>query len=165
VFWILKYLRTAGDNFHAVVPGRLYRSATPTPSRLRRWRKQYGIQTWLDLRLPSDSTYRDPEWFPAQCAAARDVGITRISLPMSDRTPTSEEQARLILDVLTDRPKHPILVACQGGRHRAGQAVALYRVRVQGWPPQRAIAEAERHGYYDHGHREFGAGLRRLLGL
>ena len=60
--WIWTYLRTAGSNFHEVVPGRIYRSATPSPENLEKYRRKFGIKTWLDLRMPKD--HRDPVSLP-----------------------------------------------------------------------------------------------------
>src|SRR3954454_9519239 len=39
-----------GDNFHAVVPGELYRSAQPTPELITDYHVKYGIKTVINLR-------------------------------------------------------------------------------------------------------------------
>jgi protein tyrosine/serine phosphatase len=43
-------LRTVWTNFHAVVPGVLYRSNHPTPGNLRRFVREKGIKTVINLR-------------------------------------------------------------------------------------------------------------------
>src|ERR671922_1591104 len=39
-----------GPNFHAVVPGAVYRCAQPSGPRLERWVRRYGIRTVVNLR-------------------------------------------------------------------------------------------------------------------
>lgn len=41
---------TASGNFHAVIPGEVYRSAQPLGAALARYRNEYGIRTVLNLR-------------------------------------------------------------------------------------------------------------------
>jgi len=175
--WIWTYLRTAGDNFHEVVPGVLYRSATPSPENLEKWRRKYKIAVWLDLRQAEDfdGDRRTPtdktRFFERQMGVCRYLGIERVWLPISDRRPTSDESVRSIMYTLERAStERPVLVACQGGRHRTGLAIALYRMRVQGWPattPDKkgAFDESEKRGFYDRGHEEFGKRFRQLLGL
>lgn len=171
--WIWTYLRTSGANFHEVVAGRIYRSATPSPENLEKWQRKYKIATWLDLRLaedfdgdrrtPSDKT----RFFERQMQVCRHLGIERVWLPISDRKPTSDESVRAIMQVLeAATTERPVLVACQGGRHRTGLAIALYRMRVQGWSAEDAFDEAKKRGFYDdRGHEEFGKRFRQLLGI
>lgn len=176
--WIWTYLRTSGPNFHVVVPptiapdgtktGGIYRSATPSPGNLAQWREQYGIRTWIDLRMPAD--YSDNSKFAAQCAAARTFGITRVSAPCSDREPMPDSTIDVVLGMLTTPGLQPVLIACAGGRHRTGLLVALYRMRVQGWPAETkdkkgAFDEAKHCGFYPDGHERFAAHFRKLLGL
>ena len=159
--WIWTYLRTAGDNFHTVVDGVLYRSATPSPENLEKWQRKYKIATWLDLRMPKD--YEDASFFAAQCATAKWHGIQRISLPLDDFGVVTDEQLRVGLEILQDATKFPILFGCRGARHRAGLLCALYRMRVQGWSGEKALEEAKRCGYYRHGHERFDDRFMELL--
>src|SRR5262245_46726283 len=39
-----------GPNFHTVLPGRVYRTAQPSPDRLERLVRGYGIRTVINLR-------------------------------------------------------------------------------------------------------------------
>lgn len=161
--WIWTYLRTSGDNFHEVVPGRIYRSATPSPENLEKYRRKFGIKTWLDLRMPKD--YRDSSFLAAQCAIAKRLGIERISLPLDDFGVVSDEQIRVGLEILTDESRQPLLFGCKGNRHRASLLCAMYRMRVCGWTAEQAMEEAENCGYYPNGHRTFDKRFRQLLGL
>ena len=164
------YLWSSGANFHVVVPrtadgrGGLYRSATPSPGNLARWSEEYGIKTWIDLRMPSD--YSDHSFFTAQCTAARTFGINRISAPCSDRLPLPDSTIDVVLALMQDESKYPMLIACKGGRHRAGAMVALFLKRVLGWSGERAYADAKKTGgYYPNGHKAYDKHFRYLLGL
>lgn len=162
--WIWTYLRTAGDNFGVVVPGRLYRSATPSPGNLAKWKGELGIKTWVDLRMPKDYI-GSHSYFSAQCATAKKLGIERISLPLDDFGVVSDEQIQVWLDIACDETRLPILVGCRGARHRAGLLCAMYRMRVQGWSGEAALKEAVRRGYYRHGHETFDDRFMDLIGM
>lgn len=162
--WIWAYLRTAGSNFHEVVPGKIYRGATPSPGNLAEWSERYGLRTWIDLRMPSD--YKDSSAFAAQCTAARTFKIERISAPCSDRLPLPDATVDVVLELLQDETKYPLIIACNGGRHRAGAMIALYRKRVCGWSGEQAYAEAKKvGGYYPNGHETYDKHFRYLLGI
>ena len=48
---------------------------------------------------------------------------------------------------MSTNPKNsPCYVHCEAGKGRTGVAVASYRMAVEGWPPQKAIAEAAKFG-------------------
>ena len=161
--WIWTYLRTSGDNFHEVVPGRIYRSATPSPENLEKYRRKFGIKTWLDLRMPKD--YRDSSFLAAQCAIAKRLGIERISLPLDDFGVVSDEQIRVGLEILTDESRQPLLFGCKGNRHRAGLLCAVFRMRIMGWTAEDVLKEAIHCGYYRHGHRAFDDRFMDLIGM
>lgn len=161
MLWILRYLKTAGDNFHEVVPGRIYRSATPSPENLERWYRKYGIRTWIDLRLPSDwdgdkrTTTDKHRFFNDQVAACKQLGIKRISLPCSDRLPMPDATIQTFLGYLADESNDNILFGCKGNRHRAGMLCAVFRMLVHGWSKKQAMKEAVHAGYYRRGHEKF----------
>ena len=159
---IYRYLKSAGSNFHEVERGRLYRAATPSPCSLARWQADFGIKTWIDLRIPSDYA-TNSTFFEDQCSSARRLGIKRISLPCSDKAPMSDWQIDVGLSLLTDKGKFPILFGCKGNRHRAGMLCAVYRMRVCGWSKEKAMEECYKCGYYPEGHREFDKRFMEVL--
>lgn len=159
------YFRSRRPNFAVVVPGRMFGSATPTPENLAKWKTQYGLRAWIDLRMPKDYD-GDASFFAAQCAAARELEIKRISFPLDDFGIISDEQVAVAISLMDDPKLWPTLWACRGGRHRRGIMVALFRTRIQGMAGERAYEEAEDvGGYYASGHRTFDKRFRQLLGL
>ncbi|MCT7374506.1 dual specificity protein phosphatase family protein [Chelativorans salis] len=114
-------------NFHTVIPGELYRSATPTPERLERYHDLHGIKTIVNLRGHDD----DEPWFVSEVATARKLGIAHRDFPMSaDRELTFERAAKLI-NLLKEAEK-PILIHCKAGADRSGLISALYMFAVAG---------------------------------
>ena len=54
------------------------------------------------------------------------------------------------LKLVTDPAKQPVFVHCKHGADRTGLVVAAYRIVVQGWPKQDAIAEMTDGGFGHH---------------
>jgi hypothetical protein len=83
------------------------------------------------------------------------VGMHYLSVPIIDNTaPTRVE----MLDFLAflRRPEHqPAYVHCEAGKGRTGVAVAIYRIAMEGWTPEAALAEAERFGLRIPAQRNF----------
>ena len=166
------YLRTMGANFHEVVEGRLYRGATPEPKNLKKWHAKYNIRTWIDLRQPSDCGFGSPtptdrtRLFAAQVRMCKELGIDHIRIPISDREPTEDydiTRCLRLMDKGTD--DESVFVACQGGRHRAGQMVALFGQRFLGWNEKQVKDSLKEGGFYPNGHERFARALEKLLGF
>jgi protein tyrosine/serine phosphatase len=113
-------LRTVWTNFHAVVPGALYRSNHPTPGNLRRFVRDKGIKTVINLRGEagngSDALSRE---------AARLLGLDFIDLPLRSALAPPRETV-LELMRLYQTMRRPGLVHCKSGADRAGFAAAVF---------------------------------------
>lgn len=108
------------------------------------------IRTILDLRTPEEGV-------EAERIAATSHGFLYRSFPFSalnDSEPTERTMSGILQD-LTDASLFPIYLHCYMGRDRTGLTVALYRVKVEGMPPEQAYAEW----------RSFGFEPGRFLGL
>src|SRR5262245_46594446 len=66
---------------------------------------------------------------------------------MSGRRVT-RDQVAAFLAVVTDPSRRPVLVHCREGRDRTGALVAAYRIAIEGWPRERAIAEMNGFGAF-----------------
>ncbi|HMR04712.1 MAG TPA: dual specificity protein phosphatase family protein [Polyangiaceae bacterium] len=61
-----------------------------------------------------------------------------------------DEDIVRFLQVVTDPERQPVLVHCQHGADRTGVATAAYRIAVQGWSKDEAIAEMTQGGFGFH---------------
>lgn len=135
-------LRLVWSNFGVVVPGRLYRSNHPTPSRLARMVRRHGIRTLINLRGPcgngSDALSRD--------RAAR-LGIVFVDASLSSGRAPQPGQVMAVVAALRHAPE-PILVHCKSGADRAGFAAALFLL-LQGAGTAQALRQLSlRHGHW-----------------
>lgn len=115
------------NNFHRVSDG-LYRGAQPTDEGFRNL-KDIGIATVLNLRkFHSDRKYTN----------RYELGYEHITF-----NPLHPEDKEVVafLRILADPANKPIFVHCQYGSDRTGMMCAVYRVAVQGWTKDEAIAE------------------------
>lgn len=107
-------------NFHAVVPGELYRSAQPGAGAIDR-AAALGVRTILNLRGAHPGT----DWYDAEVAEARRDGITLVDFPMSARVALDQAGAERLIALMAAAEK-PLLIHCLAGADRTGLAAALY---------------------------------------
>ena len=60
--------------------------------------------------------------------------------------PEEEDMVRF-LQIVTDRARTPVFVHCLWGADRTGLKCAVYRIAVQGWSKQEAVAEMTQGGF------------------
>lgn len=96
-----------------------------------------GVKTIIDLR---------DEESPGEARACAKNGIKYLKFPMNGHAAPEEQLVGKVLSVLK-RAKEPVYFHCSAGRHRAGTIAALYRIRIQGWSPDRAWAEQKSYGF------------------
>lgn len=122
---VLLGIRFAGDNFHTVVAGEVYRSAQPSPEAIRRFHTEQKIATIINLRGENAGT----GWYDDEVKAARDLGINHIDFRMSAHTELTPDEARQLIALMRDAPK-PLLIHCKAGADRTGLASALYLAAI-----------------------------------
>ena len=123
------------ENFDQVSPT-LFRGAQPTGEGIHTL-AGFHVQTIINLRDGDDSR---------EAQMVRDAGMTYLCLPWDAETVTVADANRF-LDILAAAPK-PVFVHCLVGRDRTGLAIAAYRVCVEGWTEQAALADLFDHGHY-----------------
>jgi protein tyrosine phosphatase (PTP) superfamily phosphohydrolase (DUF442 family) len=79
-------------------------------------------------------------------APATAAGINSFHDPIIDNTPATNDQMKAFLDFATNPDNEPCYVHCEAGKGRTGMAVSCYRMAVEGWPADKAIAEAKQFG-------------------
>ena len=75
---------------------------------------------------------------------AEQLGITPHHIPILDNTAPTRAQMDDFIAFATSTT--PCYVHCEAGQGRTGTAVACYRMAVEGWSAERAIAEAQQFG-------------------
>jgi protein tyrosine/serine phosphatase len=115
------------SNFHRVSDD-LYRSAQPSIKGFKELQR-LGIRTIINLR----SRHSDK-------AALKHTTLRYEEIKMTATLP-NDEQAVQFLRIVSDRENGPFLVHCHHGSDRTGTMTAIYRVIIQGWSKDEAIAE------------------------
>jgi len=139
--------------FLEVVPGEVYRSAQPSPATLKRWVRQYGLKTVVNLRGPSDLPFHAQER-----EAARAAGVNMIDIRFTaSRQPTAPWLRRFI-ETLESAPR-PILLHCRDGIDRAGIASVMAAMAIGG----KDYASAEKQMFPRFGRS--GRGQRHIIDL
>lgn len=141
--------RYHAKRFQTVRAGSFYRSAQPTEIGLRWLTKMYSIKTVVSVQLYDFRLYRG--WFDSgapdgerESQCVRELGARPVQWPMGlERswpwlTPWQFEEFFKLLD---DPANLPVLVHCQGGRHRTGTLAALFRLEYDRWPVDRVLDE------------------------
>ena len=119
-------------NLHKVSDD-LYRGAEPTVEGIQQLKK-LGIKTVVDLR---------------SLGVADDVqgtGMTYVRIRSTAWQP-DDKAVTQFLQIVTDKSRTPVFVHCQRGADRTGMMTAIYRVAVQGWTKDQAIAEMTEGGF------------------
>jgi protein tyrosine phosphatase (PTP) superfamily phosphohydrolase (DUF442 family) len=126
----------AGVPNFAVVSPVLARGAQPTREGFRALR-QRGVRTIVALR-----------WGHADDAALAGVGLNSYRLRAKQWHPETEDVVRAMKVILTPEFQ-PVFVHCQAGKDRTGLVVAVYRILVDGWSVDDALAERKAFGAAD----------------
>lgn len=111
--------RLVWSNFAVVIPGRLYRSNHPTPSRLASAKRRLGLTTLVNLRgrrfCGSDALSRD---------AARRLGLRHIDMAFESRGAPHRDRILRFHETYASM-EGPALMHCKSGADRAGLASGL----------------------------------------
>lgn len=108
---------------------------------------QFGIKTVIDLEAGwfewfHNRAYQEDEWGDR-------FKVDVYHLPLSDFTAPSEDQVKQFLSVVDSAlQKGDVYAHCLHGQDRTGYMIAEYRIKVQGWAPEKAIDEMLRLGFH-----------------
>ncbi len=91
-------------------------------------------------------------------------GLNLLNVKILDNTAPTQGQMKQFLDFATDPKNQPCYVHCEAGKGRTGVATACYRMAVQGWSADEAIADGKKHGLALPGQidfiKDFGAAMK-----
>lgn len=120
----------------------LYRGAQPEPAGFAALRDM-GMKTIIDLR--KDHSDRGD----VAAAGLPEGAFDLVAIPtLASRVGVGD--VRAFLAVAADPAKRPLFFHCKHGADRTGAMAAAYRVVVQGWTPDDAIAEMTGGGFGFH---------------
>jgi protein tyrosine phosphatase (PTP) superfamily phosphohydrolase (DUF442 family) len=119
----------------AKVSDELSRGPMPDAATIRELAAR-GFKTVVSLRV-HDTSDEGP---------TRRAGMEWIQIPVRDHFTPSFEQVDAFLAIVSDPEKQPVFVHCHHGIGRTGIMSALYRIAREGWPVDRALAEARTFG-------------------
>ncbi len=133
-------------HFHVVEPGVLMRCGQPRNADLEWIRAEHGLRTVVCARGGTRHPLRG-RWFRRERAYCEANGITLEHLPFSDAAAPPADVFERFLALVADPQCRPVLVHCEQGFHRTGLLCAAYRVRLSGWPLERALEEMRAFGF------------------
>lgn len=139
--WARKLDREGLPNLAEIEPG-LYRGAQPEAAGFAEL-KAMGVRTVVNLRTEST----DPPVIRE--AGLPDGAFDVVWIPMVASRPELPG-TREFLAVAADPARRPLFFHCRHGADRTGAMAAAYRVVVQGWTAEEAIAEMTGGGFGFH---------------
>lgn len=133
--------RLAYANFTVVSPGRLYRMSHPTPGRLARLTRRYGLRTLINLR---GQTHNGSDALSREMAAR--LGLDFIDMALESRGAPQRDRI-LRLHGIYRTMQVPALIHCKSGADRAGLAAGLW-VLFEGGTAEAALRQLSlRYGH------------------
>ena len=126
--------RVLWENLSEVIPGKLYRSNHPTPSRLAAAKRKYGLHTLINLRgqrqCGSDALSR---------STAAALGLNHIDMAFESRGAPHRDRILRFAEIYCTLDA-PALMHCKSGADRAGLAAGL-AILFEGGTSQQALAQ------------------------
>ena len=125
------------ENVALVAPG-IYRGNQPTSEGLRTL-KSLGIRTVVNLRHYHGRT---------EAEECRELGLDSVHIPLASTDEPSDADTRRFLAIVTDAKRQPVYFHCWRGKDRTGTMCAVYRIVVQHWSADEALAEMDAFGSF-----------------
>ena len=98
--------------------------------------KKQGFKGIVDLTLEGTNDAK----------GGKAAGLNTLNVKILDNSAPTQKQMKDFLDFATNPKNSPCYVHCEAGKGRTGVASACYRMAVEGWSPEKAIAEAQKFG-------------------
>ncbi len=133
-------------HFRVVDEGALYRSGQPDKRDLERLRDAYGVRSIVNLRRVDEQNEDEGLSFDQERAEVERLGLRFFHLPMDGDADVDPDMVSRWLAIARAPDNYPILIHCKAGVDRTGLLTAVYRIKVQGWPPNKALDEAKAEG-------------------
>jgi len=135
-------VRAVYNNFYDLGGG-LYRCSQPSPAQIRRYERELGIRSIVNLR--GHSPYGS---YPLEVEVCKALGITLTDARLFSREPPSAVDVHRMKAVFAQL-EYPALMHCKSGADRAGLGAALYRILHLGHEVEAAMSELDwRYGHF-----------------
>ena len=128
--WAKPITKPGLPNLHQVSPV-LYRGARPTREGVAELARM-GVKTIIDFQTSLDRPIAEDD--------VSGTGIELIHIGFNAWHPEHNDVVRF-LKLATDESKQPVFMHCRHGSDRTGMMCAIYRIVVEGWTKDQAIAE------------------------
>jgi tyrosine-protein phosphatase SIW14 len=141
VIWFVikqKFLGNQLPNYSVVEENSLHRGGMPSEKGIEELTKN-GIKTIINLRWGNFSEKVIEEY--------RQDKVRIFYLPFSPYDPTDQIMIN-VLKILINPNHKPAFVHCFHGADRTGAVCAIYRIIVQNWDKEKAIAEMQKKGLH-----------------
>ena len=128
-------LLTQIRNLREVDPGRFYRSAQLEGDQFAEAIERLGIRSIVNLRGKPTTPV---EWYEQEIAVSERLGVRHFDVRLSARSVPRRAELLALLKVY-EIAERPILVHCQDGADRAGEASAIYAIDEMGFSNDEAL--------------------------
>src|SRR5262245_39938700 len=122
-----------GSNFHAVIPGRVYRCSQQSGAGLAKVVRARDVRTVVNLRGCNPTV----PWYLEEARATRELDICQEDICFSAGRLPSVHEVRRLVEVL-DHTEYPILLHCRRGADRTGLVSAIVLLLQTDTPLARA---------------------------
>ncbi len=127
-------------DYQCAVSTTLQRSSQPD----ERWIKSLSDPTIREHPFRSVVNLRGENGSNSEEPIVQRYGMKPLNIRVRDMHAPTREQIVQFLTFVTDEANQPALVHCKAGQGRTGTFVAAYRMAVEGWSKDDALAEARR---------------------
>jgi protein tyrosine phosphatase (PTP) superfamily phosphohydrolase (DUF442 family) len=106
-----------------------------------------GFKALREAGFRTVVTFRTGHPEAKEAAAA---GLETVEIPIHakiESDPPSDEEVRRFFEVVLDPARRPVYFHCAYGKDRTGTMAAIYRIEVDGWTPEQAVAEMKHFGF------------------
>lgn len=132
-----KILRLKGLSNVGRVSSHIFRGGQPGPKGYETLKKM-GIRTVINLRT-TKSEKREVDA----------AGMNSIEIPISMIRSIDKKAVEKVVEIMSDPENQPVYLHCRVGQDRTGVVVAVYRMKIDGWTLEEAVAEMQEFGFND----------------
>jgi protein tyrosine phosphatase (PTP) superfamily phosphohydrolase (DUF442 family) len=108
------------NNFHAVIPGKVYRSAQLQPNVLQGLTNKYHFKSIINLRGP----HPDSSWYVSELKVSHQNRIHHYNIILPAHGLATKQELRKLVLTISSAQK-PMLIHCREGADRTGLASSI----------------------------------------